>query len=116
MKTINEIWDIYRSCWNEVSTAKRTQKLQSILTDNFEYKDPNYEVRGYEELSDYMEEFQKLFKGSSFVTKEINSHHNRCLIHWNMVNDKNEILSNGTSFVLYENNKLKQITGFFKED
>jgi len=63
-----------------------------------------------------MKEFQEQYNGASFITEDINIHHNRSLVHWNMINDQNEIISNGTSFVLYDNNKLKQITGFFKED
>lgn len=116
MKEINEIWDIYRTCWTETDSIQRTKKLQKILTDDFEYKDPNFEIKGFEQLSDYMKQFQEQFEGSFFITKDINTHHNRCLINWNMINDKNEVISNGTSFVLYENNQLKQITGFFKEN
>jgi len=116
MITINEIWDTYRACWNETSSIERTEKLQKILTDDFEYKDPNFELQGYIALSDYMKEFQDQFAGASFRTTNINMHHNRCLVHWVMMNEKNEILSNGESFVLCENNKLKQITGFFKEN
>ncbi len=116
MKTINKIWDIYRTCWNETNPLKRKEKLQKILTDDFEYKDPNFEVKGFIQLSDYMKQFQEEFKGASFVTTDINIHHNRCLINWNMINNNNEVVSNGTSFVLYENNKLKQITGFFKKN
>lgn len=115
MKIINEIWDIYRACWNNTNSLQRTEKLKNILTDDFEYRDPNFEIKGYEQLSDYMKQFQEQFEGVSFFTTDINTHHNRCLVHWNMVNDNNEVVSNGTSFVLYENNKLKQITGFFKE-
>ncbi|MCF6349141.1 MAG: nuclear transport factor 2 family protein [Flavobacteriaceae bacterium] len=115
MKVINEIWGIYRTCWNDTNSIQRTEKLQKILTDDFEYRDPNFEIKGYVQLSDYMKQFQEQFEGASFITTDINIHHNRCLVNWNMVNDKNEVVSNGTSFVLCENNKLKQITGFFKE-
>ena len=116
MNTFNTIWDIYRSCWSEVNANQRTQKLKNILTSNFEYLDPNFKVNGYLELSNYMKEFQEQFSGASFVTKNIHTHHNRCLVHWSMVNTKNETLSHGTSYVLYEDNKLKQITGFFNEE
>jgi len=115
MKAINEIWEAYRACWNDTNSIERTEKLQKILTDDFEYRDPNFELEGYAQLSDYMKQFQEQFKGFSFITTDINIHHNRCLVYWNMVNDKNEVISNGTSFVLFENNKLKQITGFFNE-
>lgn len=33
-----------------------------------------------------------------------------------MSNEKNEIVDDGTSFALVENNKLKDITGFFDVD
>jgi len=115
MKTINEIWDIYRTCWNTNNSIQRIEKLQKILADDFEYKDPNFEVYGYTQLSEYMAQFQEEFKGASFITKDISIHHNRCLIHWHVINENKEVLSNGTSYVLYENNKLKEITGFFKE-
>jgi len=115
MKTINEIWDIYRTCWNDNNSIQRTEKLQKILTEDFEYRDPNLEVKGYTQLSDYMKQFQEQFAGISFITTDINIHHNRCLVHWNMVKDKNEVVRNGSSFVLCENDKLKQIIGFFKE-
>jgi len=116
MKAINEIWDTYRTCWNDTNSMQRTEKLQKILTDDFEYRDPNFELKGYVQLSEYMKQFQEQFEGVSFVTTDINIHHNRCLVHWNMVNDKNEVVSKGASFILCENNKLKQITGFFKEN
>ena len=116
MQQIDKIWDTYRTCWNDTSTRQRTEKLQQILTDDFEYRDPSFEIKGYLQLSDYMKQFQEQFVGASFITTDIDIHHNRCLVQWSMINDKNEIVSNGTSFVLCENNKLKQITGFFKEN
>ncbi|WP_010180013.1 nuclear transport factor 2 family protein [Aquimarina agarilytica] len=115
MQTIHKIWDTYRTCWANSNAIQRTEKLKTILTDDFEYSDPNFEVKGYVQLSDYMQQFQEQFEGASFITNEINTHHNRCLIHWSMINSTNEVISNGSSFVFYENDKLKQITGFFKE-
>ncbi len=115
MKAINEVWETYRSCWSNPDSVQRTEKLQNILSDDFEYKDPSSEITGYQQLSDYMKQFQEQFEGASFETADMNIHHNRILIHWNMVNDQKEVVSNGSSFALYENDKLKQITGFFKE-
>jgi len=108
-----EIWEVYSSCWSNENSEERKSKLAKITTDDFEYRDPNSEIKGYVQLSDYIKQFQEQFRGVSFITTDITIHHNRCLIHWNMVNDKNEVVSDGASFVLFENNKLKQITGFF---
>ena len=48
------------------------------------------------------------------VITDLQYHHEKILAHWNMVNAKNEVVGNGTDFAIYENGKLKQITGFFK--
>ena len=116
MKKISEIWDIYRGCWSDANATQRIEKLQKIITDDFEYKDPDFEVKGSVQLSDYMRHFQEEYKGASFATVNMNMHHNRCLVHWNMINENKEVISKGISYVLYENDKLKEITGFFQED
>ena len=116
MEQINKIWETYRSCWNENDTEQRISKLIEIMSDDFEYRDPNVELRGYRELSDYMQQFQNEFKGASFKVTDFNIHHDRCMANWNMVTINNEIVGSGVDFAQYENGQLKQITGFFKEN
>lgn len=115
MNEANQIWETYRASWSNENSAKRTDELRKITSDDFEYRDPNIELRGFEKLSDYMTQFQKEFTGASFVITDFIVHHDRSLAHWNMVNSENEVVANGTDFATYENGKLKQITGFFKE-
>ncbi len=115
MKDVNEIWEIYRSCWSENNAVRRTGKLKEIMSDDFEYRDPNIELRGYQELSDYMEQFQNEFTGASFTISDFNIHHDRILANWNMIDAEKNVVGNGADFALYESGKLKQITGFFKE-
>lgn len=115
MKKINEIWETSRSCWNDNHSNRRKSKLSEIMSDDFEYRDPNVELKGHRQLSDYMEQFQKEFIGASFVISDFNVHHNRSLANWNMVDAKNEVVGNGVDFAQYENGSLKQVTGFFKE-
>ncbi|WP_024771817.1 nuclear transport factor 2 family protein [Aquimarina macrocephali] len=116
MKEINQIWETYTSCWSEDNSVERIKNLRKIMTDNFEYLDPNVELKGYEQLSEYMSQFQKEFVGASFTITDIKIHHGRSLTHWNMVNSENEVVGNGSDFATYENGKLKQITSFFKEN
>ncbi|WP_350293965.1 nuclear transport factor 2 family protein [uncultured Croceitalea sp.] len=115
MNEANQAWEIYRASWSNENSGKRAEELQKITTDDFKYRDPNIELSGFEQLSDYMSEFQKEFTGSSFVIRDFIVHHNRSLSNWNMVNCENEVIAKGTDFATYENGKLKQITGFFKE-
>lgn len=115
MEKINQIWETYRASWDNEDSQKRTDELRKIMTEDFEYRDPNIELKGSRKLSDYMSQFQKEFVGASFVITDLQYHHEKILAHWNMVNAKNEVVGNGTDFAIYENGKLKQITGFFKQ-
>lgn len=114
MQQINEIWETYRSCWSENDSQKRTNRLDEIMTQDFEYRDPNVELNGHTQLSEYMEQFQKEFKGASFTITDFMIHHNRSMAKWNMINEQNEVVGNGVDFAQYENGRLKQITGFFE--
>ena len=112
---MNQAWKTYRASWSNENSIKRAYDLRKITSDDFVYRDPNIELNGFEQLSDYMTQFQKEFAGASFIITDFIEHHNRSLAHWNMVNSENEVVANGTDFATYENGKLKQITGFFKE-
>ncbi|GAA4272902.1 nuclear transport factor 2 family protein [Aquimarina gracilis] len=116
MSTINQIWEVYRACWNVTDPQERMNKLEKIMTNDFEYHDPNVTLKGHEQLAEYMEQFQKEFKGMSFVISDFNFHHNRSLAHWNMVDEKKEMIANGIDFAYYKNGRIQQITGFFKEN
>lgn len=115
MNETNQMWETYRASWSNKNSAKRADELRRITTDDFEYRDPNTELTGFEQLSGYMSQFQKEFVGASFVITDFIVHHDRSLSYWNMVNSENEVVINGADFATYENGKLKQITGFFKE-
>ena len=114
MERINELWEIYRSCWNNSDTQKRTNLLDEIMTQDFEYRDTNIELKGHIQLSEYMEQFQREFKEASFVITDFKIHHNRSMAMWNMIDGQKEVVGNGVDFAQYENGKLKQITGFFE--
>lgn len=116
MNKIYEIWEVYRACWNNQNPAERKIKLAKIMTDNFEYCDPNIKLKGSEQLSNYMGEFQKGFSGASFIVTDFHLHNDRSLAHWNMVDSKQKVIANGIDFAQYKDGKLKYITGFFKEN
>ncbi|HAS47221.1 MAG TPA: hypothetical protein DCS93_42455 [Microscillaceae bacterium] len=116
MEQMNEIWEIYRSCWSERNSTKRVNQLSTIMSDDFQYKDPNIELIGFEQLSNYMQEFQNQFEGASFEITDFNVHHDSIMANWNMISSTQEVMVNGVDFARFERGKLKQITGFFKED
>lgn len=116
MKNFKEVFDIWSESWAITNRSERDVELQKILADDFKYTDPLYQAKGLAQISDYIGQFQEQFPGTTFVPTKITSHHDRNLIKWDMLNEKNEVVDDGTSFALVENDKLKDITGFFEVD
>ncbi|MBN8652776.1 MAG: nuclear transport factor 2 family protein [Cytophagales bacterium] len=114
-RKIKEIWETYRACWSQTIKLDRDNRLQEIISEDFEYYDPNIVLEGYQKLSDYMTEFQKAFSGCTFTITAFSIHHDRSLAQWDMLSPNNEVVGNGSDFAFYANGKLKTISSFFKE-
>jgi len=73
------------------------------------------QTRGYDQLSEYMAQFQEQFPGCYFETKYFLQHHGRSIARWDMKNDKGEAISEGISFAEYSDNGLLIAeTGFYE--
>lgn len=113
MKNFKEVFDIWSESWAITERTKRDELLKTILADDFRYTDPLIELSGLNEVSDYIAEFHKQSPGITFAQTNVVSHHNKNLVKWNTLNENKEVIDGGSSFVLVEDNKLKDITGFF---
>ena len=102
MKQESEIWETYSSCWSESDSNKRINSLSNILSEDFQYKDPNGELKGHDNLSNYMMEFLYI-------------HHDSIMANWYMINSNKEVDANGVDVAYILNGRLKQITGLFTE-
>ncbi len=108
-------WETYTKSWSEVDEAKRLQLFEECLSPDCVYTDPMMQATGYAQLSGYMSELHKSVPGVRFVTTDFKSHHDRSLTHWNMVDGKGNILSQGASYGLYgAGGWLTQMNGFFE--
>ncbi len=116
MTNFKELWDAWCNVWTLTDRTERDQKLQKFISDDFKYTDPIFQAKGLAQISDYIDQFQEQYPGTSFAPTNVLAHHERYLVKWDTLNDKNEIVDDGTSFALVENNRLKDITGFFKAD
>ena len=68
---------------------------------------------GYAELSAYMAEFQKTVPGGKFMTSAFEHHHDRCLVHWDLVGADGAIAAKGASCGRYgADGRLVQMVGF----
>ena len=89
--------------------------VRAMFKSRLRDTDPITQVTGYGPLSGYMSELHKNVPGVGFVTTDFKSHHDRSLTHWNMVDGKGNILSQGASYGMYgTDGRLTQMTGFFE--
>ncbi len=107
--------EIYGKSWSETDPSTRLKFFEQCLSPDCVYTDPASQVTGYDQLSGYMAEFQNKLPGGAFAATALQSHHDRSLMHWNMVDGKGNILSQGASYFLFAaDGRLKQMTGFFE--
>jgi SnoaL-like domain len=111
---MKELWSEYSAAWSTPDRVVRHKILEKRLTPDVNYADPESETSGYQELSDYMENFQRGYPGRRFVVSEIIAHHNGCLVHWTMQNGQSEVEMVGASYAeLAADGRLRRIRGFF---
>ena len=96
MKTeLLEQWNLYARA--AVSDADRQRLLsESVALDCFD-TDPQMQCRGLEELTRYIELFQKNLPGGSFTTRKFQEHHDQALVDWDRVSGDGTVLSPGAS-------------------
>lgn len=107
------VWNTYTKSWLEPDRTKRIKLMEQCLSVDCLYTDPLIQVSGYERLSAYISKLQKNLPGVKFLITDFKSHHDRSLAHWDMVDGKGNLLSQGASFGLYgSDGRLNQMTGF----
>jgi hypothetical protein len=106
-------WELYTSTWSEAHADTRVKMLERSVHPDYAYTDPNVQARGHIQLSDYMAEFQKNVPGGKFVTTKFEQHHDRCLVHYDLVGVDESVLTTGASYGVFgADGRLVQMVGF----
>jgi hypothetical protein len=114
--TFRKSSDTYEKSWSENDPTKRMQMLKEALSPDCVYTDPNVVLVGYEALEGYMVELQANIPGVAFETTAFQTHHNRSLNHWNMLDGQGKLLGDGASHFVYgTDGRLTHMTGFFDQ-
>lgn len=107
--------ETWAQAWSEPDEARRIELLRQAATPDCTYTDPNVELAGHTAISTYMAGFQESAPGARFVTTAFKSHHDHCLVQWNMVSADNTVLSPGASAGTFDAlGRLARMVGFFE--
>lgn len=114
LETRRHTIETWARAWSEPNERKRLDLLAQAASTECTYIDPNTQLSGHEAISEYMAGFQESAPGARFVTVEFRTHHDRCVVRWNMVDASGTVLSPGVSAgQLGTDGRLVQMVGFF---
>jgi hypothetical protein len=107
-------WETYASAWSIKNEEQRLNTLAKCVASDCVYTDPLVKAEGHHHLSGYMAEIQKSIPTVEFKKKWFNSHNNKSLVHWNMEDGHGNVISEGSSYIIYDSNGIiKEMNGFF---
>ncbi|NLR74033.1 nuclear transport factor 2 family protein [Leeia aquatica] len=110
-----DVWEGYCAVWRPQSAVQRREQFSRVLSQQCIYRDPLTQCQGWDELSAYIEDFQRQFPGCYFVTAWFHTHHARAAVRWHMCGPDGSALSEGVSYVEFDGEgKLISMNGFFE--
>ena len=110
-----ETWEKYVSSWKIEASTDKKAIFEECLDSLCEYNDPLTKTKGWDELIEYMRNFQEQIPGGYFSTTYFMAHNNKSIAKWQMKNAEGIVLGDGISFGEYNGNgKLISITGFYE--
>ena len=107
--------ETWAQAWSEPDEARRLGLLRQAAAPSCAYADPHAEIEGHASISTYMAGFQQSAPGARFVNTAFMTHHDRCIVQWNMVDRDDKVLSPGVSAGTFDaQGRLAQMVGFFQ--
>lgn len=102
----------YLEIWNERDADARRKLMESVLSDDSVYSDPDYEgLAGHEALSEAISGAQATFGDLRFsLGSVIGIHHGRALFTWKL-----GTVASGYDVVEFEqgDGRIRRVVGFF---
>jgi hypothetical protein len=108
--SITDLILAYLDIWNERDTATREKLMETVLTEDSRYADPDYaDLRGHAQLSEAIGRAQEKLGDLTFTLDTvIGSHHDRALFSWKL-----GTVATGYDVVEFDGNRIRAVVGFF---
>lgn len=115
LKSPQEIWELYRTSWEEGDPQRRLDLFRQSLSVDCVYTDPTMQTVGHEQLAGYMDALRKNIPGVRFITTAFYSHHEFGASKWNLLDGNGNVIAEGISFGEYnDRGLLLKMASFYK--
>jgi hypothetical protein len=113
--TIEQLFKSYLDAYADIAPAERERLLRQSVSDDVVFTNPTGDGKGFSNLIEHIEGFQKRAPGGYFRSSQLLTHHGELLAEWTLYrNDGSEFLTGHTFARLNEQGRLTHLAGFFK--
>lgn len=111
---VNTLIEQYIATWNETSLEKRQELIQRTFTADAHYVDPLMQGHGREGIDQMISGLQQKYPGFVFsLLGSVDAHQDRARFRWGMGPAGQQVIVEGTDFVvLSDDGLLQSVTGF----
>jgi hypothetical protein len=113
MEHAQEIIEQYLETFNEKDAERRRGLLGSLYTADSTYTDPHVDVRGPEQIDEFITQTQQRFPGFTFsLGSEIDAHHEQARFQWHAGPDENPAMVVGFDVIVTDGSRIRSVYGF----
>ena len=114
-QTHEATWNQYQDAWANLPPEDRQQLLSKSVAEDCTFASPNSNGHGPHQLTEQIEEFQRLYPNATFKTHTFLEHNNQALAEWIMVDGTGADFLPGKSYARFNaDGRLTQLAGFWQ--
>ena len=113
MQDIHTLVTRYLDAFNETDAERRRKLLEALYTPDCTYTDPHVELRGAEQIDDFIEQTQGRFSGMTFTLNgTVDAHHNQARFQWHAGPAEAPDAFIGFDVIVAEAGRIRSVYGF----
>ena len=103
----------YLNAFNETDTDRRREILEDLCSPDCTYTDPQVDLRGSDQIDEFIEQTQERFPGVTFTLgSPIDAHHNQARFQWHAGPPNAPDAFVGFDVIVLEDGRIRHVYGF----
>src|SRR6478609_1247434 len=114
MSNFGDLVKRYIDTFNETDPQRRRAALEALYTSDAGYTDPHHELKGPQQIDEFIAATQEAFSGYVFTLgSEIDAHHDQARFNWNATAPGDtEPAYVGFDVIVADDGRVREVYGF----